>query len=45
MDRELYKERINRMLDSLNDTELKMIANIVARFWMNSTFDKEASHE
>ena len=44
MDRELYKELINQMLDSLSDDKLKIIADIVARYWMNST-EKGTSHE
>lgn len=45
MDRELYKKHIIEMLDSLSDDKLKMIANIVARYWVNSTFGKGTSHE
>lgn len=45
MDKELYKKHIIEMLDSLSDDKIILVANIVARFWMNSTFDKEASHE
>lgn len=45
MDRELYKKCINEMLDSLSNDKLKMIYNIVIRYWVNS-IDKECvSHE
>lgn len=45
MDRELYKKYINEMLDSLSNDKLKVIYNIVARYWVNS-IDKECvSHE
>lgn len=46
MDRELYKRHIIDMLDSLNDTKLKIIYNIVMRYWLNSPFENmEANHE
>lgn len=36
MDRELYKKYINETLDSLSNDKLKVIYNIVARYWVNS---------